>query len=433
MFSAQKQEMPSDTPPETSRPPTVTGFGKVLNSIQGLQQRLDDFSVEEVSRAQSQAQELIREFGVLQAQLNALAKLKEAVASAKAEIAALPDENFDLVGPDSLENHPQLRAIVQAAKLIRMHRLLRAARASADSVSFENSEGVAGIDLSKEIAAPSQRVPIVPRADNVIPPAIDTAAENKIASDKTEADASSLPEDQSLTPATSSAAPQSEPATKYEFAALKLDETHERIFPEKNDFSEAAMADKHLPTPPKDKKPSEKSRFNERLLSDVIETYGEFALIPSPPIPVESAQIAPPAPLTSTDLMPVPSAPVEPGLLQSKSGASLGPPMAATKERQPISKAPPPSAKSRVEIDRQLKSIIKDYGEYDLYSHQKSLNIKAAAIAAVIVLALIVGGLYFFKTSPSPAPVTLEATMPSGRTTQEIEKPSVTRNLNETK
>ena len=133
MLSAQKQQMPSDTPPESSGAPTATGFGKVLNSIQGLQQRLDDFSIEEVTRAHAKTHTLIRELDYLQAQLNTLARLKDAAFSVNAQIAAIPEDKFDLVGPDSLENHPQLRAILQADKLIRMHRALKVAETSADS------------------------------------------------------------------------------------------------------------------------------------------------------------------------------------------------------------------------------------------------------------------------------------------------------------
>jgi hypothetical protein len=410
MFSAQKHEMPIDTPPETSRRPTDTGFGKVLNSIQGLQQRLDDFSVEEVSRAHSQAQKLIRELSDLRAQLNALGKLKDAVIRATPEITALPDENFDLVDPASFEKHPQLGAIVKAAKLIRMHRLMRAARASADYVSQEIS-GITGIDLPKDILTTTERLPIAPPADQFVTPPVDSAAATNITSAKIEADVASTGEDHSLSPSSSSAALRSESST-YEFVELKLDETQQRAFPETNDSLEAAMADKNLRIPPKDKKPSEKSRFNERLLSEVIESYGEFALVPISPVPLASTKITVPAPLTSTDLITAKAAPVESTLPQSKSTAASGSPTTAPEKRHPSSKKPISSAKSHGEIDRQLKSIIKDYGEYDLYSHQKSLDIKTLVIAAVIVLALIAGGFYFFKTAPSPAPVAIEDPCP---------------------
>ncbi len=52
------------------------------------------------------------------------------------------------------------------------------------------------------------------------------------------------------------------------------------------------------------------------------------------------------------------------------------------------------------DLDRQLKKIIKDYGEYDLYSDQGSENIKKASILAFVILALVISGIYFFKTPP---------------------------------
>jgi hypothetical protein len=57
------------------------------------------------------------------------------------------------------------------------------------------------------------------------------------------------------------------------------------------------------------------------------------------------------------------------------------------------------------ELDRQLKSIIKDYGEYDLYPPQSSINFKMAALGAFAVLALVLGGFYFFRVPAAPTPV----------------------------
>jgi hypothetical protein len=62
------------------------------------------------------------------------------------------------------------------------------------------------------------------------------------------------------------------------------------------------------------------------------------------------------------------------------------------------------AASKRGEIDRQLKSIIKDYGEYDLYSPRSTINFKLAAVGAFVVLGLVLGGLYFFKAPSTPNP-----------------------------
>ena len=72
------------------------------------------------------------------------------------------------------------------------------------------------------------------------------------------------------------------------------------------------------------------------------------------------------------------------------------------------------------EIDRQLKSIIKDYGEYDLYQRHNPLNLKVAGIVAFALLALVLGGFYFLK---SPAP---ETSVPANSAVQsEVKSSSV--------
>ena len=80
---------------------------------------------------------------------------------------------------------------------------------------------------------------------------------------------------------------------------------------------------------------------------------------------------------------------------------------------------PPPRALSRrARLDRQLKSIIKDYGEYDLYSHRKTINVKTTVIAAVTGLALVLGGFYLFKAPSSPTPAAVETTAPGTNSRQ---------------
>jgi hypothetical protein len=117
----------------------------------------------------------------------------------------------------------------------------------------------------------------------------------------------------------------------------------------------------------------------------------------------------------------------EPAFVQARDGAGLALPARAEARPEPAFEGALPSTKSRGEIDRQLKSIIKDYGEYDLYSHQKSVNVKAAAIAAAAVaLALVLGGFFFFRSAPSPAPATIETT---GAPAAHTPEPGITKNL----
>ena len=426
MLSAQKQEMPSDTPPANSPPPTGSGFSKVLNSIQGLQQRLDDFSVEEVSRAHAEAQALIRELGDLQAQLNALAKLKDAGASADAQIAAVPEDNFDLVGPDNLEKHPQLRAIVQAGKLIRMHRMLRAAQASADLISFNVDTSERSINPKSDTrsgATIASTASTNPPPENS--PATDYSAESWIGNN---IDASTLQKEIAVTPASETrssainnppAAQDSKTAPAYEFADLKLEEAHETAPLPKQDFLQAEKPHQKPSTVRKNKKRSGKAQIDQRLLNELIETYGEFAGAASSRNRSETVEMPPASSAetttSSTDLVPIEPRPADPAFVQSTPSALLTLPSPAREMAEPAVKDILPSAKSRGEIDRQLKNIIKDYGEYDLYSHRKSINIKTVAMAAFALLGLILGGLYFFKAPPTPVPAAIEATMPAAQ------------------
>src|SRR4030095_15052589 len=109
--------------PANPAAPQLGGFGKVLNSIQGLQQRLDDFSVEDVSRAQAKAENLIRELSLLQLKLTGLAVMGQALTDVRRTVEAIPDENFDLADAYSLEKYPTLHAWAAADKLVQLVRV----------------------------------------------------------------------------------------------------------------------------------------------------------------------------------------------------------------------------------------------------------------------------------------------------------------------
>ncbi|HVO94888.1 MAG TPA: hypothetical protein VMT22_18695, partial [Terriglobales bacterium] len=141
MFTAKNKQTPDDSGSTQGSVSTVGGFGKVLNSIQGLQQRLGDFSIDQVTAAESNANTLIYRITVVQKKLQDLASLKRRLTSATETICQIPEIDFDLIGPDSLERHPQLHAIVKASKIIRLHKLLKVAKASAESVSFDSQIG----------------------------------------------------------------------------------------------------------------------------------------------------------------------------------------------------------------------------------------------------------------------------------------------------
>ena len=384
--------MPTDEPPESSRAPTATGFGKVLSSIQGLQQRLDDFSIDEVSRAEAKAYSLMQSLDDFQSQLAALVKLKEAVASVTAQIDAIPEENFDLISADGLESHPQLRAIVQAGRLVRLHRSLRAAQAIVESSPLELQDGQPDPEFPHREAMynTSDASSFLSRPELDFPPAaandetpIEHARGEDIQPDANRAGASGsvLAPPSPLSAVVVTSAPGARP-----------------------------LAEKNRVV---------KTDFDQRLLNDLIETYGEFAIAPDPAKSLVTAITTTPKPEVAQapgHLISLQPTPAEPAFVKSMASGPLGLPAPGKKFSRPSAASMAPSIKKQGEIDRQLKRIIKDYGEYDLYSPQKSMNLKMIATVGFVLLGLILGGFYFLKASPTAVPSAIETTPQAGTT-----------------
>jgi hypothetical protein len=144
--------------------------------------------------------------------------------------------------------------------------------------------------------------------------------------------------------------------------------------------------------------------FDQRLLDDLIKNYGEFA-----------------ASRNSSRTSEAPDS-AHADCTEIESDDTV----------QPIEVAPErnnlPSIKREGDLDRQLKKIIKDYGEYDLYSRQSPVNLKTGVIAAFLLLALILSGFYYFspKTAGSQSSLT---TAPAHTRSSSTTEPKVGENL----
>ncbi len=406
MFPAHKQTAARPTDPAQASGSNPVGFGKVLSSIQGLQQRLEDFSVEDVARTEASAQALARKLAQLHAQLRDLDELKDRIVSANAQIAQIPEDNFAGIEPAGLEKYPALSALLQADALIRRHGLKRPEKsAPAPIVLEEFSDEIFVGSAAPDAGAPRER----------------SEAEDWVLSSDHENDF-----------------PESARGTDFELGSLPAAEAPKP----------PTTAPVVEPTPPETAAPPRPSSgFDERLLNELIENYGEFTVLsagapvptpaaPEPAVfaseaaaqpvveekpvklsapaepeappakaPIEAAAIEMPAPeeLRQED---APAAPVEvlpavesaPEEVECRALIVPEPPKSKKEQREArANEKKLQTATKRGEIDRQLKSIIKDYGEYDLYSPPSTINFKLAAIGAFAVLALALGGLYFFK------------------------------------
>jgi hypothetical protein len=365
----------------------ASSFGIVLDSVQGLQQRLEDFSVDEISEAEALARTLISRLTELAKKLVLLTEVQRSVATARRSATQGGIENIEIPDLKALENSLPVHAIVQVSNLIPFPRpkkalseidensLLTAApiiyqpeslKSAADG-NADNREKTNDFNLEdqarnlEEAVAPkltrgqmfannpegteAQILPAAMPIDSTVPQEDfpSHASEEELASSEISKifaqDFTQLPENEATELLAN--APTFEFARNEESAAEAKGE-------------EAASA-----------------AFDQRLLDDLIKNYGEFA-----------------SPATSTPVEP-PNTPSRPAHAQ-----------AVRRELRMHEPESPeqsvPNLTKKGQLDRELKKIIKDYGEVDLYSRQSSINLKTAGIAAFLLLGALVAGFYFF-------------------------------------
>lgn len=455
MLPAENQENQAATAVTNSNALAPSGFGKVLSSIKGLQERLNDFTLDDVISAEINLKTLMQQILLMRDRLSNISELKSAVINANQLIHDIPEENFDFVGPDGLEKHPQLHAIVKASKLIRFHRLMKAARASADAVSFDAEAGELHIDTAAAKIMPAAPAREIIQDENKVAPettlavteslvqlgaeenaqaiVIEAPAEWTFEAAKSETKHSSTPRDETapnftLMNADESAAVEAsaKAADKDHAASGNLATLSAAEFPIHAALQPAitvatlpaALIEAPENFPPADaapmgpparttiseaEKPSHLSRkqkkqaknkkqseaetqldesralvpantdINQQLLDDLIENYGDFATTPNLPAPVQAHKAAK---IKSFEPTVLPAPELDKPLEDRRSA---------------------PNLQKAGELDRQLKKIIKDYGEYDLYSKQSPLNLKTGGIAVFVLLGLVLGGIYLFK------------------------------------
>jgi hypothetical protein len=449
MLAVKKQ----DTDRDNTYAPALSGFGKVLGSIQGLQQRLSEFSYGEVSIAEAKVKMLVKQLTLVRDNLDNLTQLKLAVGAVNRRIDEIPVERFDEVNLDSLENHPQLHAILQASNLVRSQRLMKDALAGSEIVSPETISAESPNHPSTAKEKEDGTVTTVERPGLVDKkqPGETEASTRETTEDTSSSDRATFPrhttaardekifaadeERPSFTiPNESIAVPQDLPldghAKEWSFdlhesfpassetltGPINFEfplETVEDHDPVATGFSTPKLPQTEPPpsvtiTQAPRQKPSaietkpvlavrvipakpaaDKSAarfddskalvlaghdFDQRLIDDVIKHYGDFAVTPNLPATLR----------TSTKIAPVTNEAAK------KATAELAK-SAAAAERNLL------NVQKSGDLDRQLKKIIKDYGEYDIYERKSVFTFKTGGIVAFAVLGLVLAVLYLFQ------------------------------------
>ena len=414
MLNAQNKEKvaPSVSPVSEA---VAGSFGTVLNSVQGLQQRLEDFSVDEISEAEALARTLLSRVSELAKKLDRLTEVQRSVAAARRSAPQGGIENIEIPDVKVLENSLPVHAIVQASNLIPFPRpkkalseigensLLTAAPAIDQAESLK-SEADGSAD-NPEKTNDSDLENLAQNLEEAVAPELTSGQMLSINPEETEAPVlpAALPIDSTV--------PQEDfpsHASEDELARSEIS----RIFAK--DFTrlpeeEATELLANAPTFEfsKNEEPAVEAKgeeatsadFDQRLLDDLIKNYGEFVASPATSTPAES-----------------PTTPSRPAHAQAVHRE------VRMHEPESIEKSVP-NVRKNGQLDRDLKQIIKDYGERDLYSRQSSINLKTAGIAAFLLLGALVAGFYFFY-SPNTARVGDAPETPSTTAQSQIESGS---------
>jgi len=462
MLPVKKQ----DTEQENAKPSTAVAFGKVLGSIQGLQQRLGDFSYGEVSIAEAKVKMLVKQLGLLRDRLSNLVQLKLACGEIDRRLSEAPVTSYEHVNPDGLEKHPQLHAILQASQLARFQSLMKGDHASADVVALKavnagpsdqalvanetgtqskaqqpqdtdkkppreanKSARTADDDARIENIRPAAKYTSASRAHSArttknepssftIPNESIAAIQDNQVGDQTKdwsfdlheavpisADTFTAPVNfefpldsvEDLEPVSKNVSNSKPPPVAAQSSArvTKTPPDSPKVFETKASVSAQAIPAKSAPTKPEVDLDESKALvpanrdFDQRLLADVIKNYGDFAGTANLPATLD----------TSTKIVPVTDSAAKPHT------AEIAQPTAAERKILNVQKSG--------DLDRQLKKIIKDYGEYDIYERKSVISFKSGGIIAFAVLGVVLAVLYLFKAPASvPAPQTGAATQP---------------------
>jgi hypothetical protein len=422
MLTAQKENSPLETEPLPQRPQTTRSLDRMVTSIEGLRERVQGFTLEQVSEVDQRLRTMSLQLGELQQRLRALAEMKQQIGPLQKAVQQAEADSLEQSRLATLVEPIAVQSITQFGTLLKFRRVIKL---------LKEAKRGSGVPASADVEA---RAPVLPKPVEIItePPrneqklATDLPAiqhelperstnENSVvvrsvALEQTEGVFDPAPVEMDFEP--------NEPFSNDPADAIFLDDStasiqpreiiaefadtrdepsssHEAIFEE---FKGTGDMEVHLAIPETETAEttgqphtaaSEETNFDQRLLDDLIKDYGEFTILPSS-TPKREAKKEPK---------------LEPTTATPRVNASATVNLASQRNL--------PAQRKDGELDRKLKKLIKDYGEYDLYSRQTPLKLKTGVVAAFLVLTLIFSGFYFFSSSKSAVPTSASSTSQS--------------------
>jgi hypothetical protein len=393
MLTARKENNQSKSASFSQRPPKAGSFDKVVDSIDGLRDRVQGFALEQVSEADQDLRtmslglsELQRRLGVLSEMKDRINRLQETIQQVEAESLeesrlAIEAEPIPVHAVAQVENLLKLRHVI---KLIRAAQNVSATLAPSDQevqapAIFEPFEIVSKspkTSMAWELPSSEQPLTESPRNEETAVTLTESPNKSEEVYDPAGLE-KQLEEMHFFSSETANATQPDEPVGSIPIEDLHFESIDATEYPQLNrtfPVEEIPETSDRTETEPSE----EEADFDRRLLDDLIKNYGEFSIMPSSPTEANVHQ-------EPKNEKPIPMSRTE------SSTAAV-----------PVSQPTFPLQRKDGELDRKLKKLIKDYGEYDLYSRQTPLKLKTGVIAAFLVLSLVFSGFYFFSSPKSP-------------------------------
>ncbi len=463
MLTAQKENSPLDTEALPQRPPSARSFDRVVNSIEGLRERVQGFTLEQVSEVDQRLRTMSLQLGELQRTVRALAEMKQRMSRLQKAVQQAEAESLERSRLATLVEPIAVQSIARVGTLLKFQRVIKLLKEAKSGFGVSASADAEG--KTPPLPKPVEVIPASPKNEQELGRdflAIEHELPETSASETTVVVVSEAPDESEAVlqkpvetvpepttneqqleanlPTIEHELPErSTNETPVDFTSEDLEQTEATLHPSlvqmdfepnepfSNEPADAIFLDNSIASiqpreivaefadtreePPASHEAifeefkgtgdmevplaipetetlettgqthtaaSEEADFDQRLLDDLIKNYGEFTILPSSTPKSEAKKEPKPEPTPAT--------------LRVKAYAPVIPPT------QPNL----PSPRKDGELDRKLKKLIKDYGEYDLYSRQTPLKLKTGVVAAFLVLTLIFSGFYFFS-SPKPA------------------------------
>ena len=389
MLSAKQDENRAGPTASRVSSPSAGSVGKVVNSIQGLQQRLNDYTLEEVSAAENRSRTLLLGLLNLQSRVGSLVAIKRSMTVVYEAVEKTASEDIKLSVIDTSGKPIHLRDIIQASNLIKFPGLKRTLPKRPEhtvTTASPSGETISGaMDTSQSIRDVIRQDSVADRRE-----ATDSPEEPAFVFGTTEIEgASGIPSAEFSWDKDSDSVKTIGDSIRYEheLQTTAVRSASEKINKPQSDISVPEFAQK-LPLPEEPNTPISTALvptggdFDQRLLDDLIKNYGEFFSSSDSPSKV--------VPRAHIDTVEAGSKPI---ILEKPAVES---PKNKTARTSPL--------KKEGDIDRELKKIIKDYGEYDIYSHKNRINLKFAGVGAFLLLVAVLSGFYFLSSSKSQEP-----------------------------